>query len=77
MAGTPAPHEPLAIAVNKPTVQLGGVDLNIFFAGLTPGQIGVYQVNAIVPRNVPLGFDIPLTVRQGDQITTLSVRVVR
>lgn len=76
-AGTPAPYEPLARAVETPQVQLGGVDLNVFYAGLTPGLVGVYQINALVPLNVPTGFDIPLSVGRGEHITTLNVRVVR
>jgi len=76
-AGTPAPYEPLAQVNARPQVKLAGLDLSIFYAGLTPGQIGVYQINAVVPRNVPAGFDMPLTISQGDKTTTLSVRVVR
>jgi uncharacterized protein (TIGR03437 family) len=58
-------------------ITLGGVALPVSFAGLTPGLVGVYQVNVIVPRSVPLGFDIPLTIQQGDKATTINVRVVR
>ena len=37
---------------------LGGVPLMWLYAGLTPGEVGVYQINAIVPfRSIPLGFD--------------------
>ena len=75
--GMPAPQEPLARAVVTPQLQLGGIDLNVYYAGLTPGLVGVYQINALVPRNVPTGFDIPMTIRQDSQTTSLNVRVVR
>jgi uncharacterized protein (TIGR03437 family) len=77
LVGSPAPFEPLARVTDTPVITLGGVPLPVSFAGLTPGLIGVYQVNVIVPRSVPTGFDIPLTIKQADGMTTLNVRVVR
>ena len=57
---------------------LGGVDLPLVYSGLTPGEVGVYQINAKVPfKGVPQGFDIPLTVVQGGTSTTIPVRVVK
>jgi uncharacterized protein (TIGR03437 family) len=76
-AGAPAPSEPLSSALLSPTVTLGGTGLFIDFAGLAPGMVGVYQINALVPfKGVPLGFDIPLTINQGGGTTTIPVRVV-
>jgi uncharacterized protein (TIGR03437 family) len=58
-------------------VTLGGAPLDVLYAGLVPGEVGVYQVNASVPSNVPQGMDIPLVVSQAGSSTTLSVRVVK
>ena len=74
--GAASPFEPLARVLNTPKVTLGNVALPIYFAGLTPGLIGVYQINVIVPRAVPFGFDIPLRIEQGESATTVPVRVV-
>jgi uncharacterized protein (TIGR03437 family) len=75
--GAPAPSEPLSSALVPPTVTLGGTGLFIDFAGLAPGMVGVYQINAQVPfKGVPTGFDIPLTISQGGGSTTIPVRVV-
>jgi uncharacterized protein (TIGR03437 family) len=53
------------------------VPLRVTFAGLLGGNVGVYQINAVVPfKGVPSGFDIPLTISQGGSSTTLNVRVV-
>lgn len=52
-AGVPAPGDPLASVIVPPAVTLGGVALPVEFAGLTPGSIGVYQINARVPSDVP------------------------
>jgi uncharacterized protein (TIGR03437 family) len=75
-AGLPAPADPLATALITPVVELGGVALPVNFAGLAPGQVGVNQINVSVPGHVPLGLDVPLTVRQAGFSTSISVRVV-
>ncbi|MCL4401571.1 MAG: hypothetical protein M1436_02755 [Acidobacteria bacterium] len=76
-AGTPAPSDPAAVTLIEPAVTLGGLNLPILYSGLAPGQVGVYQIQAIVPfHGVPLGFDVPLTISQGSSSTTLTVRVV-
>jgi uncharacterized protein (TIGR03437 family) len=56
---------------------LGNAPLEIQFAGLVPNEIGTYQVVAKVPYWAPTGMDVPLTIRQGAQATTLNVRVVK
>jgi uncharacterized protein (TIGR03437 family) len=75
-AGQPAPSKPLAYAAAAPTVTLGGSALAVSYAGLVPGEVGVYQINATVPSGVPTGLSIPLVIGQGGLTTTLSVRVV-
>jgi len=76
-AGSAAPNAPLSSTLLAPTVTLGGANLFLGYAGLTPGLVGVYQINATIPfKNVPTGFDIPLTITQGGVSTTIPVRVV-
>jgi uncharacterized protein (TIGR03437 family) len=75
--GMPAPMVPLATANNTPNVALGGRPLSVHWAGLVPGYVGLYQINASVPFGVPTGLDIPLTIEQGGNSTTLPVRVVK
>lgn len=75
-AGVPAPGDPLASVIVPPAVTLGGVALPVEFAGLTPGSIGVYQINARVPSDVPPGLDQPLTISQGSGASAIGVRVV-
>lgn len=75
--GYPGPSDPLAQALIQPVVTLGDVSLPIGYAGLAPGQVGVYQINAYVPYWAPLGMEIPLRITQGGSSTTLMVRVVK
>jgi len=74
-SGMPSPSNPLAVALTKPTVTLGGVKLPLLYYGLTPGEVGVNQINVTVPNNVP-GEWVPLVISQGTSSTTLTVRVV-
>ena len=74
--GAASPADPLANATLRPIVTLGGVELDVQFAGLVPGQVGVYQINAFVPGTVREGIQLPLKISQGAQSTTLDVRVV-
>jgi uncharacterized protein (TIGR03437 family) len=76
-SGMPAPSDPLPYAIITPQVTLGGAALNVLYAGLAPGYVGVYQINATVPPSAPQGLDIPLMINQGGSSTTLSVRVVK
>jgi uncharacterized protein (TIGR03437 family) len=54
-AGVQSPVPP-ARAVQTPRLQIGGRDAEIVFAGLTPGFVGLYQVNAIVPAGLSTGI---------------------
>ena len=75
-SGMPSPSNPLALANITPNVTLGGVSLGVSYAGLVPGEVGVYQINATVPTGVAQGLSIPLNINQGGANTTLNVRVV-
>jgi uncharacterized protein (TIGR03437 family) len=74
--GLPAPSNPFALTLIPPSVQLGGQGLPMMYSGLAPGQVGVCQINATVPRSVPAGLGLPLTITQGASAQTLSLRVI-
>ncbi len=76
--GETSPSDPLAYVATAPLVTLGGAPLSILYAGLAPGEIGVYQINATVPGSVPTGVAIPLAISQGGAAgQTVNVRVVK
>lgn len=75
-SGMPSPSNPLAVALTKPTVTLGGVELPVQYYGLAPSLVGVNQINVSVPSSVPNGFPVALVISQGGNSTSLSVRVV-
>jgi uncharacterized protein (TIGR03437 family) len=60
---TPAPDTaPLAQAVEKPTISIGGRDVPVLFAGLTPGSVGLYQINVQLPADIAIGNAVPVVV---------------
>jgi uncharacterized protein (TIGR03437 family) len=75
--GGVAPADPLASVVATPQVTIGGVPAQVTFAGLTPGQIGVYQINVLIPDRIPTGWNIPLAISQGTSSASVDVRVVQ
>jgi uncharacterized protein (TIGR03437 family) len=75
--GAAAPSDPLALVLTKPNITLGGEPLSIQYAGLVPGQVGVYQINAFVPFWVKSGMQVPLELSVGTQKVSLLVRVVQ
>ena len=65
------------IAAQTPvSVVLNGADLQPSFAGLTPGFIGLYQVDLPIPTTTPPGVAVPLFLRQsGGDSNTVFVAV--
>jgi len=59
-AGDTAPSAPALVASHQVQVQIGGKTITPAFAGLTPSFIGLYQVNVVVPSDVPAG---PVSLR--------------
>jgi uncharacterized protein (TIGR03437 family) len=54
-----------ALTIQTPTVTIGGVQASTNFAGLAPGYVGVYQVNALVPTTVTPGASVSLSLSAG------------
>jgi uncharacterized protein (TIGR03437 family) len=53
-SGTATPSA-LFPTVVSPVVSIGGFVAQISYSGLTPGYIGLYQINATVPESVAVG----------------------
>jgi uncharacterized protein (TIGR03437 family) len=49
----------------------------VSYAGLAPGEVGVYQINAHVPFKPFEGDQVPLTITQSGVTASVAVRVVR
>jgi uncharacterized protein (TIGR03437 family) len=58
--GAAAAAVPLARTLLQPSVRIGGQPAAVFFSGLAPGLVGVYQVNALLPSDAGARLEIVL-----------------
>jgi len=70
--GEQAPSFPLATVNISASVSIDGESAPILFAGLTPGFIGLYQINFQVPADIQSG-DRKLEIFQGGLASNTSV----
>ena len=76
-SGEAAPTSPLAKATTPVSVTIGGQSAAVQFAGLTPGLVGLYQVNVQIPGAVTPGSAVPLVISQDgvpSNTVTLGIR---
>jgi uncharacterized protein (TIGR03437 family) len=63
-------------AVTLVSVVVGGVEIPVFFAGLSPGTNGLYQANVVLPPALPPGLSLSLYIKQGTSVSNqVSVAV--
>lgn len=77
MDGVPAPLDEPVYTTSTPDVFIGFTRAQVLFAGLAPGSVGLYQINAVVP-SLPIGTESlePLIIAfdgASSNTTTLSV----
>jgi uncharacterized protein (TIGR03437 family) len=65
VSGAAAPANPLANTIAATSVSIGGVSAPAIFSGLSPGFVGLYQVNVQVPLNAPVGNAVPVVLSIG------------
>jgi uncharacterized protein (TIGR03437 family) len=63
-SGDAASATQLSSTTTDPVVTIGGQTAKLLFSGLTPGSIGLYQVNVMVPASISAGNQ-PITVSIG------------
>jgi uncharacterized protein (TIGR03437 family) len=74
--GDDAPSDPPAAVIPSPMIYLGGSKLPAGFAGLAPGQVGVYQVNFTVPSDAAKGTSL-VAILQGDNLSDYASIAIR
>ncbi|MEO6725323.1 MAG: choice-of-anchor V domain-containing protein [Blastocatellia bacterium] len=63
--GETASSDPLAATSALPTVTIGGKAATIYFSGLSPGFVGLWQLNVQVPTDAPGGASVEVIVSFG------------
>ena len=73
--GQPAPSATLAVGIGTTTVTVGGITAQVTYSGLAPGYVGLWQINVLLPENLPTNFATMLLVTKArlSQTTTLAV----
>jgi uncharacterized protein (TIGR03437 family) len=75
-SGEVAPTTPtLASTKAIPTVTIGGQSAQVLFSGMTPGYVGLYQVNVIVPNGISTGVQQAIIAIGGVTSKTSNVQV--
>jgi uncharacterized protein (TIGR03437 family) len=74
--GTPAPSDTLSWATSAYSAKIGSVAATVSFAGLTPGFIGLAQMNIVVPSTLASGV-YPLSVTIDGQTSNSGTIAVK
>lgn len=72
-AGTAAPNDALIYTALVPSLTLGNASMDVLFSGLTPGMVGLYQINARMPSSLPNGGTGLMTLVQGGESTSAEI----
>jgi uncharacterized protein (TIGR03437 family) len=75
--GAPASLTALAPTSTPATVTIGEVTEAASFAGLAPGFVGLYQVNALVPAGTAAGNSVPVSISIGGATSNTVTIVVQ
>ncbi|MGH9629642.1 MAG: hypothetical protein ACRD7E_15105, partial [Bryobacteraceae bacterium] len=73
-SGEITPSAPLATTKMSPAVTIGGLPGRVDFSGLAPLNVGVYQVNVVVPDGLNSGIQ-PVELSIGGMTARASVAI--
>jgi uncharacterized protein (TIGR03437 family) len=76
-SGAAGPGDPLARVIANAVVQVGGNTFaTVHFAGLSPGFVGLYQMNIQLPNDAPVGDAVNVQVFSGgvSNVATIAIR---
>jgi uncharacterized protein (TIGR03437 family) len=63
--GEAASDNPFSVTNSLPVVMLGGTAAPVLFSGLTPGLVGLWQVNVQIPDTAPSGTSVEVQMSLG------------
>ena len=58
--------------VVTPAVTIAGLPAKVIYSGLTPGEVGLYQLDVVVPANAPIGAQF-VTITMPDVVSGSNV----
>ncbi len=75
-SGAASPADPLAVVSNSAQVTIDGQTAQTVFTGLTPGGVGLYQINLTVPPTAKAG-KLPVVITQAGVTTNATTLLVQ
>ena len=77
MTGEPAPLDNPIRTRQTPTVEVNGQESTVLFSGLTPGSVGLYQINITLPADLPSGNLLLVVICNGIRSNAVVIPVQR
>ena len=62
-----SPSTGTSLTTATPIVSIGGVPATVTYSGLAPGEVGLYQMNIVVPAGTMTGNAVPIMVSIGNE----------
>ena len=72
-----SPSTGTSLTTVTPVVNIGGVPATVTYSGLAPGEVGLYQVNAVIPAGAQTGHAVPIFITIGNQnanVVTIAIQ---
>ena len=77
VTGEPAPLDNPIRTRQTPTVEVDGQEATVLFSGLTPGSVGLYQINITLPTDLPSGNLLIVVISNGIRSNAVVIPVQR
>lgn len=66
----------LDVAVQQPTVTIGGVACSVTFAGAAPGYMGLDQINCMIPSGIASSASVPAVITSGSRTSNTATLAI-
>lgn len=76
VSGEAVPANLIYATQTTPIVTIGGVPATVEFSGLTPGFVGLWQLNVTIPQDAPVGNAVPVVIKLNRRTTNLTTIAV-
>ena len=74
--GLTTPSNGLDVAVQQPTVTVGGVACPVTFAGAAPTYMGLDQINCTIPAGLASSASAPVVITSGDRTSNTATLAI-
>jgi uncharacterized protein (TIGR03437 family) len=72
-----SPSTGTSLTTVTPVVNIGGVPATVSYSGLAPGEVGLYQLNVLVPAGTMTGNAVPILITIGNETANLVTMAIQ